>query len=160
MLSTSSGSAPAPPWRAAAWLFLPAIPGLVAPFLPWLTFTSRRGPVVLNGIGGNSDTAEADLGATTNTAGIVAVLLASVLMATALLVMVHVIGVRAASIVGAAIGAMMLVVGGSQFVTATRAVAAGGPASGHVVTVGAGVWLTILSGVLALLAAAFVAKRT
>lgn len=130
--------------------FLPALLGLIAPFVTWVTFKSGSETVALNGIGGNSNAANASLGQSSNTGGIFVLILAIGLAIAGVLAMLGKLNAKVAGIITAAIGAVMLILALAQFGSASSAVSSGGGAEGYSATIGAGVWLTLLAGLAAL----------
>lgn len=130
--------------------FLPALLGLIAPFVTWVTFKSGSESVALNGIGGNSDSGNATLGESSNTGGIFVLILAIGLAVAGLLAVLGKLNAKVAGIISAAIGVVLLILGLVQFASASSAVSSDGAASGYSATIGAGVWLTLLAGLAAL----------
>ncbi|MCT1986549.1 hypothetical protein M3C61_05850 [Dermacoccus abyssi] len=130
--------------------FLPALLGLIAPFVAWVTFKSGSESIALNGIGGNSNSANPTLGESSNTGGIFVLILAVGLAVAGVLAALGKLNAKVTGIVTAAIGAVLLIIGILQFPSAASAVGDGGAASGYSATIGAGVWLTLLAGVAAL----------
>ena len=106
--------------------------------------------VALNGIGGNSNTANSALGGSKNTAGIFVAILALGLVAAGVLALLGKLNAKVAGLVTAAIGLVILILGIVQFPSASSAVSSNGAAAGYTATIGAGVWLTLLSGLIAI----------
>lgn len=130
--------------------FVPALLGLIAPFVAWVTFKAGSESVALNGIGGNSNTANSALGGSKNTAGIFVAILALGLVAAGVLALLGKLNAKVAGLVTAAIGLVILILGIVQFPSASSAVSSNGAAAGYTATIGAGVWLTLLSGLIAI----------
>ncbi|MBE7370607.1 hypothetical protein [Dermacoccus barathri] len=130
--------------------FLPALLALIAPFVAWVTFKSGSESIALNGIGGNTNSANPTLGESSNTGGIFVLILAVGLAVAGVLAALGKLNAKVTGIVTAAIGAVLLIIGILQFPSAASAVGDGGAASGYSATIGAGVWLTLLAGVAAL----------
>ena len=130
--------------------FVPALLGLIAPFVAWVTFKAGSESVALNGIGGNSDAANSALGGSKNTAGIFVAILALGLVAAGVLALLGKLNAKVAGLVTAAIGLVILILGIVQFPSASSAVSSNGAAAGYTATIGAGVWLTLLSGLIAI----------
>ena len=115
-----------------------------------MTFKSGSESIALNGIGGNSNSANPTLGESSNTGGIFVLILAVGLAVAGVLAALGKLNAKVTGIVTAAIGAVLLIIGILQFPSAASAVGDGGAASGYSATIGAGVWLTLLAGVAAL----------
>ena len=130
--------------------FVPALLGLIAPFVAWVTFKAGSESVALNGIGGNSNTANSALGGSKNTAGIFVAILALGLVVAGVLALLGKLNAKVAGLVTAAIGLVILILGIVQFPSASSAVSSNGAAAGYTATIGAGVWLTLLSGLIAI----------
>ena len=130
--------------------FLPALLALIAPFVAWVTFKSGSETVALNGIGGNSNSANPTLGESSNTGGIFVLILAIGLAVAGVLAALGKLNAKVTGIVTAALGVVLLIIGILQFPSTASAVGDGGAASGYSATIGAGVWLTLLAGLAAL----------
>ena len=115
-----------------------------------MTFKAGSESVALNGIGGNNNSANSALGGSKNTAGIFVAILALGLVAAGVLALLGKLNAKIAGLVTAAIGLVILIIGIVQFPSASSAVSSDGPASGYSATIGAGVWLTLLSGLIAI----------
>lgn len=133
--------------------FLPALFALIAAFLTWVTFKNGPEEVKLNGIGGNSNSASAALGDSKNMAGIFGIVLALGLVAVAVMAILNKLSAKVAGIVTAAIGAILLILALFQFISASQAV--DGAAKGYEASIGMGVWLTLLAGLIALALGAY-----
>ena len=118
--------------------------------MAWVTFKAGSESVALNGIGGNSNTANSALGGSKNTAGIFVAILALGLVAAGVLALLGKLNAKVAGLVTAAIGLVILILGIVQFPSASSAVSSNGAAAGYTATIGAGVWLTLLSGLIAI----------
>ncbi|CAM2864896.1 MULTISPECIES: hypothetical protein [Dermacoccus] len=145
---TSSASTASPVAKFGP--FLPALLALIAPFVAWVTFKSGSETVALNGIGGNSNSANPTLGESSNTGGIFVLILAIGLAVAGVLAALGKLNAKVTGIVTAALGVVLLIIGILQFPSTASAVGDGGAASGYSATIGAGVWLTLLAGLAAL----------
>lgn len=107
---------------------------MIAPFVAWVTFEAGSGSVALNGIGGNSNTANSALGGPKNTAGIFVAILALGLVVAGVMALLGKLNAKVAGLVTAMIGLVLLIIGIVQFPSTSSAVSSDGAAAEYIAT--------------------------